>query len=760
MQLDDDVRERILRGVSELRADRKLRSRDELAGYYANFRQRFGPDALAQLDGEALLTQIHDHGRRDSLVYWLEFKDDDELPAVFGSILGGSALKFGIYRRKETGAWMTGHAQEQRVLEIGEAVAIARRHRDQLVRGARLLDEQPRDPERVDYDALQTRMVEVAPDVAESAWGHKYFSLIAHELLDDYHAASYQAFHLLKMRQRPVDGRYRAAGIFAPLARALELPTNHLTISLNHVDGDPHRWIRIGTTEGDSGRSQWEAMRAGGYVAIGWNQLGDLSSLTYDAASRERVKQQLIESGSHPSAAGNAASQILDFVARTAPRDIVVAMHGAKRVVGIGRVTSDYVHAAREGEFAHRRPVEWLSLREWELPEAEPVPATYRNLKSHGNVIAIEREMGKAATTSVAAAPVRPEVRRAVPAPLTGTVGRIESALRRKGQVILYGPPGTGKTHHAEEASQELAARSFFGRSWSELSAAERGRLRDTRAGGLGAIETCCFHPAYGYEDFLEGYRPETAGTGLGFTRRDGVFKRLCERAAASPEREFFLLIDEINRGDVPRIFGELLTVLEKSRRGSVITLPLSGEAFAVPANVFVIATMNTADRSIALLDAALRRRFAFIELMPRADLLASAALRGVPLGPWLDSLNERIRQHVGRDGRNLQVGHSYLLEGGAPLRDFARFRAALRDDVLPLLEEYCYERPEALAAIVGTGLYDETRRRFRDELFDGGSDDALVQALLVPDPNVTATRAAVDAGATDEDDDDATPAA
>lgn len=112
----------------------ELFSREQLAKYYTTFRERFGPDRLQSLDGEALLETMHAHQRsnRDSLVYWLEFKDDDELPAIFGGIAGGSALKFGIYQRKETGIWMTGSSQNQREISVEEAIRIARMHRDQL----------------------------------------------------------------------------------------------------------------------------------------------------------------------------------------------------------------------------------------------------------------------------------------------------------------------------------------------------------------------------------------------------------------------------------------------------------------------------------------------------------------------------------------------------------------------------------------------------------------------------------------------------
>ena len=111
----------------------------------------------------------------------------------------------------------------------------------------------------------------------------------------------------------------------------------------------------------------------------------------------------------------------------------------------------------------------------------------------------------------------------------------------------------------------------------------------------LGLMRVCTFHPSYGYEDFMEGYRPQVGTDGsLVFERRDGIFKRLCANAAMQPDRKFYLVIDEINRGDIPRIFGELLTLLEKDKRGQAIYLPYSDNRFTVPENVFVIGTMNT----------------------------------------------------------------------------------------------------------------------------------------------------------------------
>jgi 5-methylcytosine-specific restriction protein B len=254
-----------------------------------------------------------------------------------------------------------------------------------------------------------------------------------------------------------------------------------------------------------------------------------------------------------------------------------------------------------------------------------------------------------------------------------------------------------------------------------------------------GLVRVCCFHPAYGYEDFIEGYRPETVDGRITFRLRDGLFKRLCKDAGEAADRSFFLVVDEINRGDIPRIFGELLTVLEADKRHKAVVLPVSGDPFRVPPNVYLIGTMNTADRSISLLDAALRRRFGFVELMPDASALAGPPVAGIPLGPWLAALNRRVCAYVGRDARNLQVGHSYLLHGGQPLKDLAAFKRVLRDDILPLLEEYCYGDYDALQNILGGGFVDKEGRRVKHELFEDGQEDALVQALKDPDVQTSA---------------------
>jgi 5-methylcytosine-specific restriction protein B len=731
----------------QLVLDGTIPSRDEVTRQLRRFREKFGPDVLNGLDGERLLATLHGRGAKDSLVYWLEFKDDDEFPARFGGIGGGSALKFGLYQSAETEQWMTGSSSQQRRLTKDDAIQLARLQRDQLVGGARVLERYSSQPGgTADYSKVQQELIQVAPDLANTSWGHKYFALLFSELLEAFHAETTQKHHLYKLLKTPVSGRYENARIFSGIARQLDITLLELCTILNRRSGSAHDYWRAGTIDGAV--DGWPSMRDGGFVSIGWPDIGDLVAFEASSAGREQLRNQVAAKyPSSPTVITKSANQLFSF--RTAQeRDIVVAMDG-RTVRGVGRMTGPYVYAPGE-HFPHRRAVEWLLVDEWKLPEsAEGLQTTFTRLgKFPRNIVEIEsRLLGANSLASAHVVTTKPTVhpQPAQPAPALGGIpARVHAALQRKRQVILYGPPGTGKTYWAERSAQELVARSWFGQSWEQLSTASRELIERTMP-----IEICSFHPAYGYEDFLEGYRPSVSTAGaLAFSLQDGVFKQLCERARNDKAHSYVLIIDEINRGDIPRIFGELLTLLEKDKRGKTVRLPLSGGAFSVPDNVLLVGTMNTADRSIALLDAALRRRFAFIELLPDSTTLTGISVNGLPLGPWLDELNRRVVQHAGRDARSLQIGHSYLLPGGSPVRELGRFAEILRDDIIPLLEEYCYEDFDALERIMGDRIVLKAKRRIDASLLEPERHDDLLQALMSAFAGITATLDAVRADA------------
>jgi 5-methylcytosine-specific restriction protein B len=579
-------------------------------------------------------------------------------------------------------------------------------------------------------------MDELAPDVSRLGWGHKYFSLLFPNKLDDYHSPDLQRFHLLKLLQLPPegDGRYIRAGRFLAAAKEVGLPINLFTSTLNVVHGRLHRYWRVGTTVGKT--SFWQMMRERSCIAVGWPKLRDISWVAAKQASREKLRQLLEEvHPNHASAIGRDCAQLTRFVAEISEGDIVLAADGMT-ILGIGRVEGGYEYHA-EFEFPHQRPVEWLRVEEWKMPQSsEGLQSTVREIKKYNeNILAIERHIQ---SPDIKLPPVVPPMKR-----LSGIPGRIQSILERKGQVVLYGPPGTGKTYWAERTANDLAALAAFGSLFDVLDDAKK-KVIIGHGDTLGLVRLCCFHPAYGYEDFIEGYRPKTVDGQVSFELRDGVFKKVCKDADSLPDRDFYLIVDEINRGDIPRIFGELLTILEKDKRGKRIILPVSQEVFSVPRNVHLLGTMNTADRSISLFDAALRRRFGFVEMMPDGSVLKDSAVSGIALRAWLEALNTRIREHIGRDARNLQIGHSYLMHSGGPIKDVAALKRAIRDDIIPLLEEYCYEDYGTLGNILGEQIVDVAAERIRHELFDDGQEDNLVQGLLAPCSDISTSSEAI----------------
>jgi 5-methylcytosine-specific restriction enzyme B len=238
-------------------------------------------------------------------------------------------------------------------------------------------------------------------------------------------------------------------------------------------------------------------------------------------------------------------------------------------------------------------------------------------------------------------------------------------------------------------------------------------------------LTSITFHPSYAYEDFIEGFRPkQTAEDKMALVLVDGVFKRVCDAARAHPHTRYVVLIDEINRGNIPKIFGELITLIEKDKRGFAVQLPQSGVNFTVPPNVLIIGTMNTADRSVQLLDTALRRRFSFLELLPESDRLEGVTAGGLALDTFLDELNQRIRQQFGREK---QIGHAMFFDEGGIVDSPESFASMFHYELLPLLQEYLYEDYTELRNLLGD-VIDVGSQRIAADVED--DPDALCAKL------------------------------
>ena len=325
--------------------------------------------------------------------------------------------------------------------------------------------------------------------------------------------------------------------------------------------------------------------------------------------------------------------------------------------------------------------------------------------------------------------------------------------------LVLYGPPGTGKTWHTVTRAVAIVE----GRSVHDVSeegredrAAIKRRFNEYRH--TNRIEMVTFHQNTTYEDFVEGIRPvlvDDASAGADFQAEPhnvgdvryelslGVFRRITECAEQDPDQRYVLVIDEINRGNIARIFGELITLIEESKRTgredeTRVRLPGSKTEFGVPPNLHVVGTMNTADRSIALLDTALRRRFVFEEMMPDASHPGiSTDADGVDCRELLAAMNRRITVLLDREH---QIGHTYLLG----VDTLAALASTFRTQILPLLQEYFYDDWEKIRAVLNDNGFvrksDPPEELVRAELVD--ADQAVYELPPAADGPLNAVTA------------------
>ena len=314
---------------------------------------------------------------------------------------------------------------------------------------------------------------------------------------------------------------------------------------------------------------------------------------------------------------------------------------------------------------------------------------------------------------------------------------------------ILYGPPGTGKTYN----SVIYAVAICDGKPVDELTdyAAVMSRYNELKKAGRISFTT--FHQSYGYEEFIEGIKPiiDENKQDIGYTIEPGVFKKFCDNAKSITRTStgiestvieentepYVFIIDEINRGNISKIFGELITLIESTKRAGMpeeasAILPYSGDEFSVPSNVYILGTMNTADRSIALMDTALRRRFQFVEMMPDSDVLRKIhadKVEDLDVAAMLDKINERIEYLYDREHT---IGHAFFTD----LKDdvtLEKLQSIFEKSVIPLLQEYFYEDYQKIQLVLGDNAKSDDSLKFiidekviAKNIFKGNVEDVI----------------------------------
>ena len=299
---------------------------------------------------------------------------------------------------------------------------------------------------------------------------------------------------------------------------------------------------------------------------------------------------------------------------------------------------------------------------------------------------------------------------------------------------ILYGPPGTGKTWH----TAKLALAIVHGKSIKDVNDEDRNvfddyqfKIEDDNLHNSGQIAFTTFHQNYAYEDFVEGLRPTVEGSEVGYEIRDGIFKKLAKSAEDNPDKPYVLIIDEINRGNIAKIFGELITLIEDSKRlgepdVKEVILPYSQVSFGVPTNLFIIGTMNTADRSIQMLDTALRRRFTFFEMMPKSSHeKISTDIDGINCQEILNSMNRRI---FGLLDRERQIGHTYFFDATT----IEQLADVFQNRIIPLLQEYFFDDWSKIRAVLGNNAFVQ-ESNIREQSLDEYRDSEITYYERLP---------------------------
>ena len=432
-----------------------------------------------------------------------------------------------------------------------------------------------------------------------------------------------------------------------------------------------HYWIY---SPGD-GAANWDEFYDAGIMGIGWDKIGDLSVFN----SKDEMKQAMKEKIDPSKPYKNAAHATWQFANEMKPGDIVFAKKGMHLVVGRGIVESEYEFDPTRSRYKNIRKVKWTHKGEWQHP-GQAVMKTLTDITAYTDYVEKLNALFESEIEDDIEEPVE-----AVLKPYDADMfleevymdktkyDTLVALVKKKKNVILQGAPGVGKTF----AAKRLA--------YSIMGVKDPSRVMMVQ-----------FHQSYSYEDFIMGFRPTQEG---GFELKRGAFYDFCKSAEVdSEDTPYFFIIDEINRGNLSKIFGELFMLIETDKRGIELKLLYADEKFSVPKNVYIIGMMNTADRSLAMMDYALRRRFAFFDMDPGFNTKGfrqyQEDLQSEKFNKLIDRV-EALNVDIASDeslGEGFCIGHSYFCElketSDQTLSGIVEFELA------PLLKEYWFDEP------------------------------------------------------------------
>ena len=440
------------------------------------------------------------------------------------------------------------------------------------------------------------------------------------------------------------------------------------------ADEDVHT-VRYWLYAPGEGSCMWDEFYTSGIMAIGWGEIGDLSTFDSKDAMKIKMREVIDESLSYK----NAAHATWQFANEMKIGDIVFVKKGMHQIIGRGVVMSDYEYDnTRDDEYKNIHQVDWTHNGEWPHP-GQAVMKTLTDITSYTDYVEKLNSLFEDETEED-----DEDVEKTYP-PYTKEdflsevfmpeeeYDKLSGILRIKKNIILQGVPGVGKTFVAKRIAFSMMG------------------VKDVER-----VMMVQFHQSYSYEDFIMGFRPSTDG----FELKRGAFYNFCKKAEIDGDNDYFFIIDEINRGNLSKIFGELFMLIENDKRGVSLQLLYSDEKFSVPKNIYIIGMMNTADRSLAMLDYALRRRFAFFEIKPgfttdgfREYRMSLENEKFDKLIACVESLNNVISNDESL-GDGFCIGHSYFCNLLPDTINDQILSGIVEYELIPLLKEYWFDEP------------------------------------------------------------------
>ena len=621
-----------------------------------------------------------------NLCYVLEM--DKDMREIFGSIAGGAAYKFGLFFHKKTQSWTCGSPAKPVKLTENEAIQKAEEIRNDLVAGAEIISSFGPLNSTADYEQLYKQLEHISG--INTVWRMKYYQMLFPILFAPFYGQDIQLDVLHFLNQTPSEIPFIRMGQIALFSKKCNIPgivfghiwgrsTNHNnksndseTNTLSDKKHKLHYWMY--TVFDDT---SWMECQQKEIMVLGMDDIGDYSQ--YD--SKESLRQELISTYDNSTSRKNQALMAWNFANKLAINDVIFAKR-SNTLVGKGIVTGDYIFDDSRQEYKNIRTVKWLQIGEWEHP-GKSVAKRLTDITPYTDYI--EKLITIFTPDELDDVDTQPEVDypEYSSADFLSDVYMSEqdyetlvNVLKMKKNIILQGAPGVGKTFTAKRLAYSII-----------------GSKNPDR------VQMIQFHQSYSYEDFIEGYRP----TENGFTIKKGSFYKFCKLAEDDDENDYFFIIDEINRSNLSKIFGELFMLIEKDKRGIELQLLYSDENFSVPPNVYIIGMMNTADRSLAMLDYALRRRFSFFTMKPGfntigfqtyQDSLKSDAFK--KLISCIKQLNSKIAADISL-GEGFCIGHSYFCGLTAKTATVQTLTSIIEYELIPLLKEYWFDEPEKI---------------------------------------------------------------